>query len=93
MGSLSIEPDSSNTKHILVITDLFTKYAPAIPTQNQKAMTVAKCLWENVIFHCGIPETHSDQGPDFESKAIKELCEISGIHKVRTTPLPKRNPS
>lgn len=69
---LSIEPDSSNTKDVLVMTDFFTKYAIATPTPNQKAKTVAKALWENVIIHYGFPEKiHSDQGPDFESKTIK----------------------
>ncbi|KAB5581305.1 hypothetical protein PHYPO_G00174040 [Pangasianodon hypophthalmus] len=66
MDFLSIEPDRSNTKDVLVITDFFTKYAVAIPTPNQKARTVAKCLWENFIVHYGFPEKlHSDQGPDF----------------------------
>ena len=46
MDFLSLEPDSHNTKDILVITDHFTKYAVAIPTRDQKARTVAKCLWE-----------------------------------------------
>ena len=44
MDFLSIEPDSKNTKDILVITDHFTKYAVAIPTRDQKASTVAKSL-------------------------------------------------
>lgn len=94
MDFLSIEPDSSNTKDILVITDHFTKYAIAIPTANQKARTVAKCLWDHVIVHYGIPEKlHSDQGPDFESRTIKELCELAGIQKIRTTPYhPRGNP-
>lgn len=94
MDFLSLEPDRSNTKDILVITDHFTKYAVAIPTPNQKARTVAKCLWENFIVHYGFPERlHSDQGPDFESITIKELCEISGTKKVHTTPYhPRGNP-
>ncbi len=94
MDFLSLEPDRSNTKDILVITDFFTKYAVAIPTPNQKARTVAKTLWEHFIVHYGMPEKlHSDQGPDFESKTIKELCEIAGIRKVRTTLyLPRGNP-
>lgn len=94
MDFLSIEPDRSNTKDVLVITDFFTKYAVAVPTPNQKARTVAKCLWENFIVHYGIPEKlHSDQGRDFESKTIKELCDLAGIHKVRTTPYhPRGNP-
>lgn len=94
MDFLSIEPDRSNTKDVLVITDFFTKYAVAIPTPNQKARTVAKHLWENFVVHYGFPEKlHSDQGPDFESKTIKELCDLAGIHKVRTTPYhPRGNP-
>lgn len=94
MDYLSLEPDKSNTKDILVLTDHFTKYAVAIPTANQKAKTVAKCLWENFIVHYGIPERlHTDQGPDFESHLIKELCDIAGIEKTRTTPYhPRGNP-
>lgn len=89
MDFLTLEPDKSN-----VITDHFTKYALAIPTPNQKAKTVARCLWENFISHYGYPERlHSDQGPDFESYLIKELCELAGIRKVRTTPYhPRSNP-
>lgn len=94
MDFLSIEPDRSNIKDVLVLTDHFTKYAIAVPTPNQKAQTVAKCLWDNFIVHYGIPERlHSDQGPDFESHIIKELCNILGVHKIRTTPYhPRGNP-
>uniref|UniRef100_A0A3P8UAF7 Gypsy retrotransposon integrase-like protein 1 n=1 Tax=Amphiprion percula TaxID=161767 RepID=A0A3P8UAF7_AMPPE len=91
MDYLSLEPDQSNIKDILVFTDHFTKFAIAIPTTNQKAKTVAKCLWENFIVCYGIPERlHTDQGPDFESKLIKELCQLAGIIKTRTTPYHSR---
>lgn len=73
-----------------MITDHYTKYAVAIPTPNQKAQTLAKCL----IIHYGFPERlHNDQGPYFESKTIKELCELVGMRKVGTTPYhPRGNP-
>lgn len=94
MDFLSLEPDRSGTKDILVITDHFTKFAVAIPTPNQKARTVAKCLWDHFIVHYGFPEKLlSDQGPDFESRMIKELCQVASIHKIRTTPYhPRGNP-
>ena len=91
---LSIEPDNKGVKDVLVITDHFTKYALAIPTRNQTAKVVAETLWQNLIFHYGWPRRiHSDQGRDFESKVIAELCKMGGIVKSRTSPYhPQGNP-
>lgn len=90
---LSLEPDSSDTRNILVITDYFTKFSWAFPTKDQTAKTVASVLWENLICHFGFPKRiHSDQGANFESELVKELCTIAGV-KSRTTPYhPRGNP-
>ncbi|KAL8572029.1 hypothetical protein ACOMHN_038387 [Nucella lapillus] len=79
---------------ILVVMDHFTKYAQAICTRDQKAKTVAKELWNNVLMPFGFPERIlTDQGRDFESRIIKELCAMLGIEKCRTTPYhPAGNP-
>lgn len=88
---LSLEPDRSRTKDILVITDHFTKYAVAIPTPNQKAKTVPKCLWDNFLIHYGILEKfYSDQGPDFESRTIKELCEMVENSQNKNNSIPPK---
>lgn len=87
MDFLSIEPDSSNTCNVLVITDHYTRYAQAFPTKDQKAATVAKVLWEKYFVHYGLPRRmHSDQGRDFESQLIHELLDMLGVEKSRTTP-------
>lgn len=94
MDYLSLEPDNRGTRNVLVITDHFTKFAVAVPTKDQKARTIARSLWENFIVHYGFPSRLlSDQGRDFESKTIKELCTLIGADKVRTTPYhPRGNP-
>ena len=73
--------------HVLVVTDSFTKYSWAFPTHNQQAPTVAKLLWEKILVNFGFPQRlHSDQGRDFESRIIRDLCKVAGIEKTRTTP-------
>ncbi|CAI5662959.1 unnamed protein product [Oreochromis niloticus] len=91
---LSIEPDSRDTRNVLVLTDHFTKFAVAVPTKDQKAKTIAKALWDHLIIPYGIPSRLlSDQGRDFESKLVKELCTLIGTSKIRTTPYhPRGNP-
>lgn len=91
---LTIEPDSKDTRNILVMTDHYMKYAQAYPTKDQTAKTVATVLWENFISHYGFPRRlHSDQGACFESEIVAELCKLAGISKSRTTPYhPRGNP-
>lgn len=93
MDFLTVEPDSGDIRNIFVLTDHFTKFAFAYPTKDQTARTVASILWENVICNYGFPKRiHSDQGANFESELIAELCKISGT-KSRTTPYhPRGNP-
>ena len=81
-------------QNILVILDHFTKFAQAILTTDQKAKTVAKALWDGFFLTYGFPRRLlTDQGRDFESNLIKELCNLAGIKKCRTTPYhPSGNP-
>ena len=72
---------------ILVITDMYSKFAEALPLPNQTAKTTADALWRGYFCRQGLPEIlHSDQGRNFESAVIQELCKLLNIHKTRTSP-------
>ena len=73
--------------NVLIVTDHFTRYAQAYVTPNQKVATVAKPLWDRFFVHYGFPEKIlSDQGQNFESKLLEELCLLAQVKKLRTTP-------
>ena len=76
MDYLMIEANKGGKHvHILVITNHFTWYAQAIVTNSQTAKCTAQNLWDKFIVHYGLPEKIlTDQGCNFESDLLKELC-------------------
>ena len=84
---LTLEDGRRGAANVLVMTDHFTKFAMAVPTTNQTARTTARVFFDSFVVHYGFPSRiHSDQGRNFESRIIKELCTIAGVKKTRTTP-------
>ena len=74
-------------KYVLIISDYFTRWTEAYPIPNQEAVTIAETLVMEYICRYGVPQyLHTDQGRNFESKLIKEVCELLGINKTRTSP-------
>ena len=88
MDYLKIESNQSDRDvHILIVTDHFTRFAQAFITPNETAPVVAKTLWDQYFMKYGIPEKIiSDQGRNFESKLIAELCNLGRIQKLCTSP-------
>ncbi|XP_028298451.1 uncharacterized protein LOC114460741 [Gouania willdenowi] len=82
-----LEPASNGREHVLVLTDVFSKYTQAIPTKDQRASTVADVLVKHWFHLFGPPDRiHSDQGRNFESNLIQRLCKVYKVQKSRTTP-------
>ena len=84
---LCLKPCKGQVENVLVVTDHFTRYAQAFPTKSQTAKVTAKVLWHNFICHYGFPEKFiSDQGRNFESQLIADLCKLAKVKKIRTSP-------
>ena len=70
-----LEPASDGRENVMVITDVFSKFTVAIPTRDQTAATTARTLVMSWFMHYGVPQRiHSDQGRNFESELVGELC-------------------
>ena len=84
---LKIEPSKGNVENVLIITDHSTRYVQAFPSKSQTALATAKLLWNNFILHYGFPEKIiTDQGRNFESELIENLCQVAGVKKLHTSP-------
>ena len=80
------ETDNGN-KYIVVVSDYFTKWTHAMAIPDQVAQTVADKIMIEFIAVFGVPtQLHTDQGRNFESHLFKQVCDLLGIHKTRTTP-------
>lgn len=79
---------NSGNKYVLVVMDYFSKWPEVYAIPNQEAKTIVNVFVNNWICRFGVPsELHSDQGRNFESTIFREMCELYGIRKTRTTPL------
>lgn len=87
MDILGPLPESnSGNKYVLSLTCCFTKWIESFPLKSITAKTVASALVDQFVCRFGVPrEIHTDQGRQFESELFKELCELLGINKTRTT--------
>ena len=74
-------------RYLIVVSDYFTRWAEAYPVPNHTAAVIADKIVEEFLFRMGIPhQIHTDQGSEFDSELIKEVCRLLRVNKTRTTP-------
>ena len=77
----------SKARYILVMSDLFTKYAVTVALQDMTPATVANAIRDEWIMKFGAPDViHTDQGSNFNSELMHDICRFFMIEKTRTTP-------
>ena len=77
----------SKAKYILVILDRYTKYVVTVPLKDMTAAIVANAIVEERIMRYGAPDVlRTDQGSNFNSDLMHDICRLFMIDKTRTTP-------
>uniref|UniRef100_A0A3Q2ZZT4 Gypsy retrotransposon integrase-like protein 1 n=1 Tax=Kryptolebias marmoratus TaxID=37003 RepID=A0A3Q2ZZT4_KRYMA len=84
---LELPITSRGNRYVLVVEDYFTKFVNLYAVADQRATTVAECLFNRYIMDHGVMEIlHTDMGRQFESEVIRQLCGMLGVKKTHTTP-------
>lgn len=82
-----VDPAWDGKENVLIVTDVFSKFALAFLTKNERATTLIKIIVVEIFNRFGIPERfHSDHGQNFKGQLVQSLCEYYRIDKSRTTP-------
>ena len=80
-------PTKEGYRYILVITDYFSKFVDAFPLERHTARDIAQALVTHWVAYLDCPMSiHTDQGRDFDSKLMHEVCDLLKIEKTRTSP-------
>ena len=79
---------NAGNRYVLLVMDYFSKWPKVYAIPNQEANTITNVVVYNWVCRYGVPiDLHSDQGRNFESGVFKEIYDLCGIKKTRTTPL------
>ena len=74
-------------RNVLVLQDHFSKYVVVYVVKDQTTRTAAVTLRNGYFGLFGAPAyLVSDQGKAFTGHLITHLCELYGVHKLRTSP-------
>ena len=74
-------------KLLLVATDYFNKWIKTEAFALIKDKDVTQFIWKNIVCRFGIPRSIvSDNGPQFDSRAYRNLCQKLKIKNLYSTP-------
>ena len=78
---------TTGNRYILVVGDYFTRWMEAYAVPDQQAETVARRFVLDFVSRLGAPlRLVSDQGRQFVSEIMKDVCKLLQIVQTRTTP-------
>ena len=84
---LKVPMSLQGNEYILVAQDYFTKWPFAVPMPDQRAERIVRILKDQIFTIVGPPEKlHSDQGRNFESLILSELCKAFSLAPLLIIP-------
>lgn len=73
-------------RYLLTLQDNLTKYSDAIPLPNIDSISIAVTFAKQFISRFGCPRAiHNDQGSNFVSRIMGNVCKIFKIQKITST--------
>ena len=79
-----LEQSRDGYENILIVTDVFTKFVWAVPTRDQRAVTVARTLVKHIFLPFGCPlRLHSDWAKlrvECHHLAVRDVRDPQGTH-------------
>lgn len=77
---------SNEFRYILSIQCDLTKYVETFPLQSKSALSIARCIVNNIILKYGnIKIFKSDKGSEYVNELLKNICEILEIKQITST--------
>ena len=82
-----IRPSGSGNRYINVVTDYYSRYVVAWPSESIDSATVIKGFVDNVANKFGYPrKLQTDNGTSYSSNLFQDFCKRVGIKLVFSTP-------
>ena len=86
MDVFSFKESVDGYKHVITITDYFSKWVEATAVRDKTASTIADYLIKTILQHGATRILVTDSGTEFKNSTMRQVTEAYGINHIFTTP-------
>ena len=86
MDVFNFKESMDGIKHVITITDYFSKWVEAAPVKDKTAKTIADFFLKTILRHGAPRILVTDNGSEFKNHIMQQLTDSYGINHIFTTP-------